>query len=108
MLSTDHVLINPFVAAVDCDRCEGLGLCVEQCEYGALKMVEMRVDGQDVPRVEVNPGLCVGCGACVPVCPHRAIQVQGWTLEQYEGMVEGLVDAATGKTPAAVGQGEDS
>ncbi len=40
---------------------------------------------------EVNPGLCVGCGACVAVCPNRAINVNGWRLDQYDEMVDGLV-----------------
>jgi len=36
----------------------------------------------------VNPALCRGCGACVAVCPENAIQVNGWTLRQYEEMVD--------------------
>jgi heterodisulfide reductase subunit A-like polyferredoxin len=32
---------------------------------------------------------------CVSACPNRAIDVQGWTLEQYEAMVEAITaDAA--------------
>jgi len=38
----------------------------------------------------VNAGLCVGCGSCVAVCPHRAIDLNGWRLDQFEAMVEGL------------------
>jgi heterodisulfide reductase subunit A len=36
----------------------------------------------------VNPALCRGCGACVAVCPENAIQVNGWTLRQYDEMVD--------------------
>jgi hypothetical protein len=27
---------------------------------------------------------------CVPVCPHGAIEVDGWRLEQFDAMVEAL------------------
>jgi len=53
-------------------------------------MVQVEVDGTMAERAQVNAGLCVGCGACVAVCPHRAIDLNGWRLDQFEAMVEGL------------------
>jgi heterodisulfide reductase subunit A len=92
MFAHDSVELNPYVAEVDPSLCEGSGLCVAQCEYdGALQMVDAIVDGRSVRQAQVNPGLCVGCGACVAVCPHRAIQVSGWRLDQYDAMVDGIV-----------------
>ncbi len=84
------------MAQVDADLCEGTGQCVEQCEYdGALRLVQVvNGDGKARQRAEVNPGLCVGCGACVAVCPARAINLNGWRLDQYEAMVDGLVAEA--------------
>jgi heterodisulfide reductase subunit A len=38
----------------------------------------------------VTPANCTGCGACVSVCPNQAVDVQGWTLAQYEAMVEAI------------------
>jgi len=95
ILSGDYVELDPFVAEVDLSRCEGAGLCVEECEYeGAISLVEMNVDGRAVRRAEVNPALCKGCGACVAVCPNEAIDVKGWTLPQFEAMVDALVAEA--------------
>jgi len=92
MFAKDVVELNPFVAVVDASRCTGNAICVTQCDYeGALKMVEVEVDGRKVQRAEVNAGLCSGCGACVPVCPSRAIDIDGWRLDQYDAMVDGLV-----------------
>ncbi len=92
MFAKDVVELNPFVAVVDASRCTGNAICVTQCDYeGALKMVEVEVDGRKVQRAQVNAGLCSGCGACVPVCPSRAIDVDGWRLDQYNAMVDGLV-----------------
>ena len=50
--------------------------------------------GQKVQRAQVNPVLCMGCGACVAVCPENAINVQGWTLKQFESMVDLIVSDA--------------
>jgi heterodisulfide reductase subunit A len=92
MFAHDSVELNPYVAEVDASVCEGSGVCVAQCEYdGALQMVDVELDGRTVRRAQVNPGLCVGCGACVGVCPHRAIQVSGWRLDQYDAMIDGIV-----------------
>lgn len=91
ILNHDHVQRDPFVAQVDLQRCQGCGRCVAECEYsGALQLATTEVDGKTVERAQVNPGLCEGCGACVAVCPHRAIELSGWTLDQYEAMVDGI------------------
>ncbi len=101
MFVKDDVELHPFIAAVDPELCEGTGQCLTQCEYeGALQLVEQEIAGQTVRRAQVNPGLCVGCGACAAVCPHRAINVNGWTVDQYDAMVDGLV--ADLAQPAAV------
>jgi heterodisulfide reductase subunit A len=92
ILARGHVDLDPFVAEVDLQKCKGTGACVAAClNPGALKMVEMEVDGQKVQRAKVVPALCRGCGACVAVCPENAINVQGWTLRQYEDMVDMIV-----------------
>ncbi len=94
LLRGDAVEVQPFVAAVDATRCEGAGLCVEECEYeGAIALVEQAVEGQTVRRAQVNPGLCSGCGACVAVCPQGAIELNGWRIDQYEAMIDGLVES---------------
>jgi len=91
LLGAGHVDLDPFVAHVDATLCQGHGVCVEECPYpGAIEMVEYE-DGRR--RAVVNPALCVGCGACVAVCPERAIDLAGWTLEQYDAMVDAIVAA---------------
>ena len=92
LLGRGYVELDPFVAEVDLDLCAGTGSCVEAClQEGALQMVEIEEDGKKVQRAEVNPALCTGCGACVAVCPENAINVKGWTLKQYEAMVDMIV-----------------
>ena len=102
MFAKDNVELNPYVAAVDPDLCCGEAQCITQCDYeGALRMVPMEVNGEMVERAEVNAGLCVGCGACVAVCPHRAIDLNGWRLDQYEAMVDGIAANIPGRECSA-------
>ncbi|MGB8991181.1 MAG: CoB--CoM heterodisulfide reductase iron-sulfur subunit A family protein [Desulfobaccales bacterium] len=92
ILTRGYVELDPFVAEVDLSQCVGTGACVTAClAEGALTMVEQEVAGRKVRRAQVQPALCLGCGACVAVCPENAINVQGWTLKQYEAMVDMIV-----------------
>ena len=92
LLARGHVELDPFVAEVDLSRCNGTGNCVAAClKEGALSMVAMTVDGETVQRAQVTPALCLGCGACVAVCPENAININGMTLKQYEAMVDMIV-----------------
>ena len=92
LLGRGYVELDPFVAEVDLEKCQGTGTCVEAClSDGALKLVEMDVAGKKAKRAQVTPALCLGCGACVAVCPENAIEVAGWTLKQYEAMVDRIV-----------------
>jgi heterodisulfide reductase subunit A len=92
ILTRGYVELDPFVAEVDLSKCVGTGACVAAClADGALALVDLEVAGEKVRRAQVNPALCLGCGACVAVCPEHAINVQGWTLKQYEAMVDMIV-----------------
>jgi heterodisulfide reductase subunit A len=91
LLGSGKVELPPFVAWIDPEKCNGTGACMEVCAYeNAITLQTFIENGKPVKRVAVNPANCAGCGACVSACPNRAIDVQGWTLDQYEAMVEGL------------------
>jgi heterodisulfide reductase subunit A len=91
LLGLGKVELQPFVAAVDPEKCTGSGLCLDACLYeGALSLETFEENGKTVKRAVVTPANCSGCGACVGVCPNHAIDVQGWTLAQYEAMVDAI------------------
>jgi heterodisulfide reductase subunit A len=97
LLSRGFVELDPFVAAVAQEKCRGAGVCVAACtQEGALTLAETGGTGAAALKARVNPALCLGCGACVAVCPEGAIELQGWTLGQYEAMVAAI---AGGDTP---------
>ena len=84
LLIKGYVELDPYVARVDAARCTGQGRCAEVCPVeGVVRLV----DGKAV----INPALCTGCGTCVGECPEQAIDINGWTLEQYEHMVDAIV-----------------
>lgn len=91
LLATGTIELDPFVAQVDVDQCDGCGDCVQECmSTRAITLVETEVDGRPEKRAAVNAALCTGCGMCVAVCGPRAIQVAGWRLDQFEAMVDAL------------------
>lgn len=91
LLGQGRVELPPFVARVDESKCTGTGACVEAClEEGAIALQTFQENGREVTRAVVTPANCTGCGACVGACPNRAIDVQAWTLAQYEAMVDAI------------------
>ncbi|MCX6359702.1 MAG: FAD-dependent oxidoreductase [Armatimonadetes bacterium] len=92
LLANPTIELDPFVAVVDGERCDGCGKCLAECEYvGALTMADVEQAGATVRHAVVNPAMCVGCGACAAVCSPRAINVAGWTLDQFDAMVDAII-----------------
>ena len=93
LLSRGTVELQPFVARVDAERCTGSGECVAVCPYeDAINLEILSIDSQAVQRAVVSPANCAGCGACVSACPNQAIDLQGWTLDQYDAMIDAIVE----------------
>jgi nitroreductase/NAD-dependent dihydropyrimidine dehydrogenase PreA subunit len=51
------------------EKCNGCGLCVEDCAWGILSIQDEKVGIS-------NENICVGCGHCVAICPLEAIAYQ--------------------------------
>jgi len=91
LLAKGEIELDPYVARVVPEKCDGCEKCLSECEYkGALTMTNRPEGGPLL--ATVNKALCVGCGACVAVCPTRAIQIAGWSLDQFDAMVDALVE----------------
>jgi heterodisulfide reductase subunit A len=94
LLAKGYIEIDPYVAQVDAQRCSGEGRCAQLCPVqGAVRLEPTGGSDPAAPRAQINPALCTGCGICVAECPHQAIDINGWTLKQYEAMVDAILAA---------------
>jgi len=93
LLSQGTVELQPFVARVDPERCTGSGDCVAVCRYeDAITLQTVSSNGHALRQAVITPANCAGCGACVSACPNHAIDLQGWTLDQYDAMIDAIVE----------------
>jgi heterodisulfide reductase subunit A len=91
LLGQGWVELPPYIGRVDPEKCEGSGACVDVCQSeGAIHLQTFTENGRQVTRAVIEAANCCGCGACVSACPNRAIDVQGWSLAQYEAMVDAI------------------
>jgi len=91
LLSLGKVELEPFVAEVDPVKCTGTGECVTVCNYeDAIAVKDVILNGKTVKRAVVTPANCTGCGCCVSACPNQAVEVQGWTIPQYDAMLDAI------------------
>lgn len=66
--------------AVDCQKCNGCGICAERCFIG-----EMRI----VAGTAVVPESCKGCGRCVEICPRGALRLK---LDDMDTLVSRMME----------------
>ena len=49
---------------IDKNRCDGCGICIEECPVEAITMIENKA--------EINMEKCIRCGICHKKCPQNA------------------------------------
>ncbi len=90
-LAKGKVELEPVVAYVELDKCDGCAMCVEPCTFKAITIEEHKEGDEVKKRALVNEALCKGCGACAATCPPKAIYVKHFTLEQIAAMINALL-----------------
>ncbi len=70
-------------AVVDRSRCAACLTCVRLCPYGA--------PGIKGTRARIEAVLCRGCGSCAGECPNKAIKLQGYSDDQFNAALHGLL-----------------
>jgi heterodisulfide reductase subunit A len=88
LMAQGEVEIEPYFAVIRPERCIGCGMCVENCAYGAIDLVDDRRFGKIA---SVNEALCKGCGACSGNCRCSAIDIKGFTGEQIYSIICGRI-----------------
>jgi heterodisulfide reductase subunit A len=79
-----ELVLEPFVAQVNSEKCSLSKKCIQECRYDAI---EIR-DKSGIQKAWVNPARCTGCGACVAVCPTGAIELNGLANDQIKAMIK--------------------
>jgi heterodisulfide reductase subunit A len=90
MFSSDHLTRDPHVAVVNDGRCRSCAFCALACPYDAISMVDVATQRGALSVARVDPALCAGCGACVPVCFPGAIRQEGFRDEQILAQLKAL------------------
>ncbi len=91
LLKKGYVDLEPLVARVDTDKCVWCGECLKACPYSAIgKMV-----CGDKEVATVIASLCKGEGACIPICPNDAIDVEGFRNDQILAMIDASLKEVT-------------
>lgn len=85
VLAKDTIMAEGIVCTIDKEKCNGCGLCIQACYFGAISYNEK------LGVSEVNPVLCKGCGNCAVICPSGVCQIGGFRNEQILSQVEAYI-----------------
>jgi heterodisulfide reductase subunit A len=83
ILMKEAIEIEPIVAVVDPEKCNGCGICERVCPYGAMCLVE----AGGVIKAEITPASCKGCGLCAASCPSKAVDMCHFSQKQMRAQI---------------------
>jgi heterodisulfide reductase subunit A len=85
ILASPHLEREPFIPVINLYKCTKCMRCAEVCPYTAIR-------GELRKWIEIIPGLCQGCGACVAECNvEGAITMPGFTDEQIMSQIDAVL-----------------
>ena len=91
LLTTGEYRIKLIRAVPDEQKCARCGMCAEACPFDAIEIsMEHGALVDDI--------LCRGCGLCASVCPSEAITIRYYRGEQFDGLIDGILEDALAET----------
>lgn len=94
LINKGEIELEPTIIRIDPEACEWCDKCAEICPFDSIIKTEYSPDGQkgNIKTIAlVNESTCKGCGMCAPVCPTDAIDIIGYTNNEIESMIDGLI-----------------
>ncbi|MBD3286339.1 hydrogenase iron-sulfur subunit [candidate division WOR-3 bacterium] len=80
LMNQESYSMEPLMAFVDADSCDGCGLCVPACPSGAITL--------EAKKARINEALCKGCGSCTAWCPRDALDLHCYSNLQLAAQIE--------------------
>jgi heterodisulfide reductase subunit A len=96
LINKGEIELEPTIIRIDPEACVWCDKCAEICPFDSITKTEYSPDGQkeNIKTIAlVNESTCKGCGMCAPVCPTDAIDIVGYTNNEIESMIDGLISA---------------
>ena len=87
LMDAGSVMLEPFTAYINAERCSGCQICMDTCPFHAIELVQL--NGHKVS--QVNEIICKGCGTCVAACPSGAAVQNGFTNRQIFAELDGIL-----------------
>lgn len=72
---------DPYFAFVNEDACIGCKMCERSCDFKAVEVNK---------KAKIDPKACAMCGSCVAACPTGAIDMNFFSNEGVDAMIEAL------------------
>jgi heterodisulfide reductase subunit A len=77
---------------VDPVKCNGCGICAENCAFKAIDIVDTETKYEDisisVKKATINSALCKGCGKCASSCKLKAIKAKHYDFKQISSIID--------------------
>jgi ferredoxin len=67
------------VIAINTERCDGCGVCVDVCAAGAIYLVGGKAAVDDALCRDFREKMATGTAACVAACPAEALTLTEWS-----------------------------
>jgi len=83
-MKVGYIEAEGIVADIDLDACNNCGICVKNCPYSAIQVMD------DKPNV--IKALCKGCGLCAADCTKEAITIIHYSDKQILAQVEAALE----------------
>lgn len=77
--------IDPILAFVEADKCDGCEECLSVCPKNAIQM-------NNENKAVIDGALCIGGGSCLGSCPQEAIDLKVYTNAQIYASINAILE----------------